>query len=787
MTAPTGPRPTPVDPAQGGFTSAGSTTVGRPSVDAQPTGSGVRGAAEHAHANSVADARIRPLLERYCELAGGAIVELEPHLLEVQLPAVDRAIFRGAERLLIALSVDALERAPEAEMATVGSLVMQQLIDAIRSRGARLVLGLLPPAFAADAGRAALNVTVSNGTAAVPTVQLARHPVGRLLVRVVVRSGSAVEEHLVESGVFDLATGAVLGPDIAELCAAIERGTLVPAGGSPVPSEREAAPLAPAVATGTPQAPHPAPAAPGPPAVSLSSAPCRAARPLPELVPLMLADLKARLAADVERQGAEAERSLAAELARIDGYYRSLLDGGGGRGGDVPDAAARRAIEAEHARRRAEEERRHQVRAVVHPLHVTEWELLVQRAEWELVTPEAHRGTVVAQRALSGRGAWALCCPSCGATPQALVVCRHDHVGCSACGAACSICGEGFCREHGVAECHVDRRPACDAHARVCQACRRAHCTTHEAVCVEGDHPVCTACLAPCGSCGQAVCTAHARQSPPASPKGSRRLCSSCVTYCEGGTGEPVGRDEVTRCASCERSVCLVHQATCAVDGQVHCSTHLRRTDRTRRLVCERDRAVCVHERDAILAADEVVPCATCGRAACVTHTGLCTEDARRHCATHLSPLADRPGAAACEAHRTLCHVDGVAYSLVGTASCPVCERRACARHMRSCRTCGRMVCRAELEGVVMTDRCSTCRALKVTAEPSDAVLSAAIVANGGVPPSVKEWRTAHDATHLVVEMGHGWTRRTVFAMRHGATEPETVMAHSALGSSRRQ
>jgi len=97
------------------------------------------------------------------------------------------------------------------------------------------------------------------------------------------------------------------------------------------------------------------------------------------------------------------------------------------------------------------------------------------------------------------------------------------------------------------------------------------------------------------------------------------------------------------------------------------------------------------------------------------------------------------------------------------------------------------MVCRAELEGVVMTDGCRTCRALKVSAEPSDAVLSAAIAANGGVPPSVKEWRTSRDATHLVVEMGHGWTRRTVFAMRHGATEPETVMAHSALGSSRRQ
>ena len=32
------------------------------------------------------------------------------------------------------------------------------------------------------------------------------------------------------------------------------------------------------------------------------------------------------------------------------------------------------------------EERRHRVRVVVHPVQLTEWELLVERAEWEITT-----------------------------------------------------------------------------------------------------------------------------------------------------------------------------------------------------------------------------------------------------------------------------------------------------------------------------------------------------------------------------------------------------------------
>src|SRR5256712_8827867 len=109
--------------------------------------------------------------------------------------------------------------------------------------------------------------------------------------------------------------------------------------------------------------------------------------------------------------------------------------------------------------------------------------------------------------------------------------------------------------------------------------------SVHEGVCAEGGHMACSECLAACGSCGRIVCNRHAEQSHADAPKGSRRLCAECLRYCEGGTNEPVGVDEVTQCASCGNSVCTAHQAVFAVDGHEHCSQHLLRTDQSQRLV----------------------------------------------------------------------------------------------------------------------------------------------------------------------------------------------------------
>ena len=154
-----------------------------------------------------------------------------------------------------------------------------------------------------------------------------------------------------------------------------------------------------------------------------------------------------------------------------------------------------------------------------------------------------------------------------------------------------------------------------------------------------------------------------------------------------------VGPDEVSGCATCERVVCEDHQARCEVDGHVHCSTHLRRTDRSRRLVCVNDRAVCAYEPTAVFAVDEISPCSSCGAMACAEHLGICAEDLALHCDRHLSELGDRRGEKACESHRTTCHVDGAAFSLTGTHECPVCERRSCDRHRFECTSCGRHVC----------------------------------------------------------------------------------------------
>jgi hypothetical protein len=186
-----------------------------------------------------------------------------------------------------------------------------------------------------------------------------------------------------------------------------------------------------------------------------------------------------------------------------------------------------------------------------------------------------------------------------------------------------------------------------------------------------------------------------------------------------------------------------------------------------------------------VFASDEVVRCTTCGGTACGAHAGVCVEDGSQHCVSHLAPLKDRPGALGCESHRSICHVDGAAFSVGGTMVCPVCTRRACASHTSACSSCGRSVCAAELNRA--SGRCATCGRLADTQEPADDLIAAAIDANKGEPPTAKGWRVARDATHVVAEVSHGWMRRTVFTVRHGDTKAVTVMVHSPFGSARRR
>ena len=702
---------------------------------------------------AASDPRIRALLERYSKLAKVKLLPRGADLYELKLPPAERPYFRDRATVRVALSLEALERDPDAEMAMLGSPFLGSLLEAVRTRAGRLSLGMVPPPNGTthDVRRTThgLTLPVRNGTAKRRKSVLATHAIGRLLARIVLRAGAAVEEILIESAVIDLATGTRTDHQVTALFEGLEAQRIAPADPDDVPDAK----LVPA-------------------------------REPAEMLQLLLADLREQSAERVAARQAAAEKEVGAELERLDRYFASVL-------ADKTDPDEVRTITALHERRRAEEMRRHQVKAIVHPLQLVDAQVLMQRTEWEIQSASGVRARFAAQRPIAGSAAWILACPKCGHPPAELVVCVHadltpspprkeGHCACDACSKRCSVCESDFCADHGMAACRVDEQPACEQHARVCQSCRMAHCSTHEGMCAEGEHPACSACLEPCGSCGRIVCNSHAERTRPDAPKGSRRLCATCRRYCEGGTNEPVGVDEVAQCVSCGRSVCTAHQAVCAVDREVHCSSHLRRVDGSGRLVCERHRASCVAEPEAVFASDEVSTCATCRKEVCDTHSAECVTEGARHCLTHLAPLLDVEGSSACPAHRRTCHVDGGVFSVQGVEACPVCGKDACSQHRAACGYCGRQVCTADL--VTPSRRCATCARLETAEPPKDVALAALAAAtrsrNGREPSGKRSWRMARDRTHVVLELNLGWRRRTVFTLRHGASEPERVVTH---------
>ena len=634
----------------------------------------------------LADARIRPLLEQYVAAAETELEEVGDGLVELHVPPADRVAFQKRSSIRIAFTLDALERDPEAEIAVVGSPLVEQLVTAIRSRGSRVVHGSIAPSVPPSQESAELRIPVTNGTASAPHVDVARHRVVRLLARVVVSAGSTVEEHLIESGYFDASSGTTVPADVVAEC------------------DKAAGPKRTTRARGAVRG-----------GVAVRIEPGRTGA---ELVTIALADLRASFEPEVQQLRAEAERALESELFRIDSYYTALLAGADAKGSDDADAEARRAYEAEHTRRRAEEERRHQVRVVVHPVQLTEWELLVQCAQFEITTvTQQHAGRLVAQRWLNGGGGWTFACPGCGAvSPNSLSVCKSGHIACDACASTCSACSEVFCSDHGIDACHVDGKPACSEHAHTCSSCREPYCTMHEATCADGDHTACTNCVSACALCARAVCDEHATSTAATESRSARRLCGNCLCHCEGGTNEPVGRDEVSTCASCGKSVCEDHRATCDVDHGIHCSKHLRRTDGSRRLVCAEHRAECALEPGAMVASDEVGSCSACGRSACNEHSQACVEDGRRYCHEHVLGLRAEPGVYACTAHGAICHIDRGAYRLGQVVACPVCARSACTTHSGTCQSCGRVVCLRDLD--VRRGTCVTCARLTAVAEP---------------------------------------------------------------------
>ncbi len=411
------------------------------------------------------DARMWPLLERYCKLAKVKLTPRGADLYDMKLPPSERAHFGERASVRVALSLEALERDPDAEMAVLGSPFLAHLLEAIRTRAGRLSLGMIPLPLP--------------------------HP----------RAGPVVEETVIESAVIDLATGARADEQVTAQFAELVAQRITAADPGDVPD-----------------------AVPVP------------ARPPAEMLQLLLGDLREQSAVRVAARQAGAEQGVAVELERLDRYFASVL-------ADKTDPDDVRTITALHERRRAEEMRRHQVMAIVHPLQLSDAQVLMQRVEWEIRSKRGVRAPFAAQRPIAGSATWILACPQCGRPPKELVVCVHEegedqrgHCACETCATRCSVCAADFCAEHGIAHCRVDEQPACEQHARMCPSCRMVHCTAHEGVCADGEHPACSACLEACGSCGRIVCNAHAEQSRADAPKGSRRLCATCLRYCEPRT-----------------------------------------------------------------------------------------------------------------------------------------------------------------------------------------------------------------------------------------------------------
>lgn len=700
-------------------------------------------AADH---QSVGDHHVRELIDRYVRTAGTTLTEVGPNLFDLAIPREDRTAFTQRATVRIAFSVEAVQTDGEAEMAIMGGAFVEQLIDAIRSRGSLYSAGLIPVIEVNATTLPGLPASVAKGRAEEGVMKLSRHRVGRLTSRVVIRAGTTLEEHLVDGSMFDLGTGLPLGDDVAKACDQHLQS-------------------------------------PSPPSANQPEATVARMQPVDTLVGRMLNALEKALDTQLTALRDRSQRDLAHEVGRINRYYQALLDDMGGRGTEIPDKDSRKVYESERDRRIGEEKDRHEVRATVHPVQVTQWEVFVQRVDWPLISDDGYRGTITAQRTLAGEHKWVFGCPACGtADPKSVSVCLKNHVACESCARSCTVCATTFCVDHGIAQCHVDRMPACDEHSRTCKSCHKRHCSSHQGECVDGGHAACTECLAPCAICQRTICDRHAEKAASDAPRGVRRFCRDCSRKCEGGSGEVVGSDEVAKCSSCSNVVCARHQSTCAVDGHVHCSKHLRRTDRSRRLVCEKDRAACSYEPNAVFAKDEIAVCATCGRKGCTDHVGRCIEDGTPHCKTHLLPVGDRPGEMVCEAHRMTCHVDGGAFTRAGVRNCVLCNRLVCDGHRANCGNCGRSVCVGDFRSGATA--CATCVALKETDDPSDSMLAAGnqLFERAG---KAKRWKSARDATHTVVEADLGWTRRIVFSLRHADNALEYAMARSALGSRR--
>src|SRR2546425_6935158 len=153
---------------------------------------------------------------------------------------------------------------------------------------------MIPPPVAAESQEVVpstdLPVSVKDGTAQRRKAGLAAHPIGRLVARVVLRAGAAVEEAVLESDVFDLSTGTRIGDELAGMFLDLEARRVRPA-------------------------------QPG----AIRDAVLMPSRQPDELLQLLLGNLRDKSAERVTAQHAAAEGELATELERLDRYFASMI------------------------------------------------------------------------------------------------------------------------------------------------------------------------------------------------------------------------------------------------------------------------------------------------------------------------------------------------------------------------------------------------------------------------------------------------------------------------------
>ncbi|MEP6779871.1 MAG: hypothetical protein ABJC26_08285 [Gemmatimonadaceae bacterium] len=682
------------------------------------------------------DARPRQLLEQYVALAGGQLTVRQNNLVEVLVPPSEKQHF-GKTNFVVAYTPDALDEDGQAEILVNGSELLRKVVTAIQSRGALNSFGSVVATL--HATNEASNLPVPLESATVETVAVAEsvRTVGKLLAKITINAGPTLIERLVETALVDLITGVEVNEDTSEF--AVEKN---PDKQAPISEQK--------IDTD-------------------------------KMLRLLIDDLEKSAASDVAAVRTDAQTALASELSRLTSYYDRMIAEAEESTSDEEIKDRKSAIRADRDRRRKEEEFRFIVRIAVYPIQLTQWKIPAEQATWKLRSIAGHSAGITSSRLLVGKGIWQLACPTCGASPKSIRICNHAHTSCNECSEICTICSEACCGEHGLRTCELGTHFVCDKHALDCRSCDRAYCEQHAARCDLNDHSVCKECLVKCARCSSAMCKSHGTVSAPTAPLGERWLCRACVVHCEGGQNEPVGLDEVVRCTTCERHICTTHQAHCAIDGEAHCSKHLRRSDHSGRLLCEAHRSTCADEPHSILGVDEVAACATCGRGICDQHGAVCGADGLRHCKSHLKTPRNNLNILLCEQHRAQCQIDAVVFGLEEVKACPICTKATCKDHMSACKHCGRSVCSRDLN----VGLCKTCSKLVTTSDPTDALLSAGLAANGGEPMKSGSWRTSQDAEHTVAEVNFGWSRKLVFTVKHGESVPFTVVRHSMLGSNR--